>query len=177
MKNVAVALLLACLAGAADADHDCSTGAIGGAQSKTSAPEQATPCILMGRMFCRVALMRNENVPMERAIGDSVDWFNRLKQTGSHLTRIDYRPLATGVAQYLYAHPPALGWTDYYYGVYTCGLDQRLPATGDKSAAMQRWERAAQDCEQQHPGAGDGYVNDELRACFDGAMKDIAAAR
>ena len=179
MKNrIRLALLAGLLwAGCAQAQHDCAVGAISGGRNPKGDPEQAQACVLMGRMFCHVAQIRNKEAPAEHAVSDTTGWLQRMNQTGSHLARIDFRPMVEGVAQYVYAHPVQASWTSYYYGVYTCGVDQRTPAGPSKAAAMQDWETRAQECERKFPaGADQGYVNDPLRACLMDAMKSVAAA-
>ena len=175
MKPVASAAVVAAIAAfwtiTAIADAGCSVGDIGGIPGSTAAPEEAQSCRLLGRIFCRMSEFRNANARPENAIHQTVDWLQRMSQTGSHLNRINYKPMVEGVAQYVYTQEPTPPWTSYYYGVYTCGANSHVKGDDDQARTLNKWELTAKRCEKQFPGQGDGYTNDPLRECLKKAVQ------
>ena len=154
--------------------HRCDSEPVRGPTSMTSSPEENAQCKLLGRVFCMVQEFRGDNISADAAVTQVAESLSHIGQTGSHVST-NYRPLVAPAAEYVYSHDKILPWTRYYYAVYTCGLNERVTDAAARKSMALSWEQAAHECEQQHPGAGDGYPNDPLRDCLQGAM-DTAVA-
>jgi len=130
---------------------------------------------MMGRIFCSLEQSRNTDLPIEFAVNNTADWLSHYSMTGSNRTGGDYKPAARAAAAYIYAHEKMPDWTAYNYAVWTCGLNQRITDRSAQTKVGPLWEQAAQACEMQFPGEGDGYGNDKLKQCLQSAMEKLVA--
>jgi hypothetical protein len=178
MHRKLVAVLLILMTGSAFAQKisigrtegwRCDSGLIKGSRSPDASPEDNVQCKVLGRIFCIVETHRSNDQPEEIAVSRTSDWLNRVGQTGSHMSG-KFKPAIATAAAYVYSRPRVPPWSQYYYAVYTCGLEQRVTEPAARHRIAPIWERAAAECQQKYPGEGDGYGNEPLRRCLRESM-------
>jgi hypothetical protein len=174
MRHTIAAILLCTTATQAFAisnNHPCAQSYPRGSLSDSATPDQNLQCQSIGLAFCIIEESRLDNLPKDVAVGRAADWYARLGGTGSHKGKRNAAQLAP-IGDFVYGHEKMPPWSAYWYSVYSCGFDKRVPPEQAK-AASPKWDAAALGCVHDHPGNGDGSANDALRICLESAMNKI----
>jgi hypothetical protein len=151
------------------------TGGRSGSTTSAAEPETTQGCVLMGRIYCRLAEQRDADVDQAQGTRFVRLWLEEPK-VGSHIgANWSSGPAAKmldGAAAYVYAHRSTRPWSLHDYAVHACGVSlAATQAKADVGAAGARYETAARACLAKFPGEGDGYDNEDLRACLGEAQK------
>lgn len=138
-------------------------------ESDATSKEHAQ-CVVMSRMFFRLAEQRDGGSTREVATFRVSQWLGQLGDNGSHI-KVDYRRAVASSAPFVFQHTELNPASMAHYGYRSCKMQQAF-ATDEprRSAGMTMLMNATRNCQSQHPGV---KHNNALRDCIKEQSSEI----
>lgn len=138
-------------------------------ESDATSKEHAQ-CVVMSRMFYRLAEQRDSGVTSDIATFRITQWLGQLGDTGSHI-KVDYRKAVAPSTKFVFQHTKLNPASLAHYGYRSCKMQQTFAADElRRNASMMMLLDATSECQSQHPGI---KHNNKLRECVKEKSREI----
>ncbi len=140
-----------------------------GVESDATSKEHAQ-CVVMSRMFYRLAEQRDGGVTSDIATFRVTQWLGQLGDTGSHI-KVDYRKAVAPSTTFVFQHAELNAAGLAHYGYRACKMQQTF-ATDElrRDTGIMMLLEATSDCQSQHPGV---KHNNALHECLKKKSREI----